>query len=156
MCGRAVRRKHQYFISFQMILEQGAHSMKVLILASRILLGAVFLFFGLNHIHVFLHAPMPAGDAGTLSGVMFMHHWFVFYGLVEAAAGLMLLVGLFVPLGLTLLAGVGVNILLFHITLEPSGLPLPVILTLLELLLVYAYRDSFAGLFRAKAAPKLT
>jgi hypothetical protein len=131
--------------------------MKLLIFAARILLGLVFFVFGLNHIVTFLHAPMPTGDAGTLFGVMFVHKWFVLYGLVEAAAGLMLLVGRFVPLALTLLAGVGVNILLFVITLAPSasGLAMPLFLAVLEVLLVYAYRESFAGIFRAKADPTL-
>jgi putative oxidoreductase len=129
--------------------------MKIVIFAARLLLGLVFFVFGLNHIVTFLHAPMPTGDAGTLMGVMFVHKWFIFYGLVEAAAGLMLLLGRFVPLGLTLLAGVGVNILLYSISLEPSGVAMPLVLAVLEVLLVYAYRDSFAGIFCAKAEPKL-
>ena len=57
------------------------------------------------------------------------------------------------PLALTLLAGIGVNILLFNITLAPSGLPVPLFLGLLEVILVYAYRSSFAGIFAAKAQP---
>jgi putative oxidoreductase len=60
--------------------------MKLLIFAARILLGLVFFVFGLNHIVMFLHAPMPTGDAGTLFTVMSAHKWFVVYGLIEAAA----------------------------------------------------------------------
>jgi putative oxidoreductase len=130
--------------------------MKILVLVARILLGLVFLVFGLNHIVTFLHAPMPTGDAGTLFTVMSAHKWFVVYGLVEAAAGLMLLVGRFVPLALTLLGAVGVNILLFTITLAPpADIAMPLFLAILEVLLVYAYRDSFAGIFRAKADASL-
>jgi len=127
--------------------------MKILTLVARILLGLPFLVFGANKIVLFLHAPMPTGDAGALMGLMFVHKWLTFYGFVEAASGLMLLTNRFVPLALTLLAGVGTNILLFHITLEPSGLPIPLFLTLLELYLVYAYRANFAGIFAAKAEP---
>jgi hypothetical protein len=54
---------------------------------------------------------------------------------------------------LTLLAGVGLNILLFQITFAPKGLPIPLVLTALEVFLVYAYRASFAGIFAAKAQP---
>jgi len=129
--------------------------MKVLVLVARILLGLAFFVFGLNKIVTFLHMPMPGGDAGAMMGLMYVHRWLTFYGFVEAASGLMLLFGRFVPLGLTLLAGVGVNILLFHITLEPSGLPIPLFLALLEVILVYAYRASFAGIFTAKAQPVL-
>jgi len=98
---------------------------------------------------------MPIGDAGLLMGLMYVHHWLVFYGFIEAASGLMLLLGRYVPLALTLLAGVGVNILLFHITLEPGAIALPLFLAVLELILVYAYRDSFAGIFAAKAEASL-
>jgi anaerobic C4-dicarboxylate transporter len=86
---------------------------------------------------------------------MYAHHWLIFYGFIEAASGAMLLLGRYVPLALTLLAGVGVNILLFHITLEPGAIALPLFLALLELVLVYAYRDSFAGIFAAKPEASL-
>jgi len=129
--------------------------MKILVFVARILMGLVFFVFGLNHILLFIHAPMPTGDTAALLGLMSVHRWFIVYGLVEAAAGLMLLLGRFVPLALTLLAAVGFNILLFVISLQPSGLPIPLFLFLLEVLLVYAYRESFAGIFAAKAQPSL-
>ena len=77
----------------------------------------------------------------------------LFYGLIESASGLMLLAGRFVPLALTLLAGMGTNILLFNLTLTPSNLPIPLFLAVLEIYLVYAYRANFAGIFTAKAEP---
>jgi hypothetical protein len=110
-------------------------------------------FFGLNMILQFMQAPMPTGDAGALMGLMFTHKWVAFYGFVEAAAGVMLLFGRFVPLGLTLLAGILTNILLFHLTLNPSGIGPGLIVGVLELFLVYAYRASFAGIFASKAQP---
>jgi putative oxidoreductase len=125
--------------------------MKILIIVARILLGLMFLAAGLIKVFPMVHMTMPGGDAGTMMGLMFAHGWLRFYGSVEAVGGLMVLSGRFVPLGLTLLAGMGVNILLFNITLAPSSLPLPLFLALLELFLVYAYRTSFAGIFTAKA-----
>ena len=127
--------------------------MKILVLLSMILLGALFTVIGLNHVVPFMHMAVPPGDSARLLGLMVEHHWFVLYGLIEVAGGLMLLSGWFVPLGLTLLAGMGTNILLFHITLEPSGLPAMLFFGLLEVVLVYAYRASFAGIFAARAKP---
>jgi putative oxidoreductase len=127
--------------------------MKIAILIARILLGLVFVVFGFDKIVPFIPAKVPPGDAGALAGLMMAHKWMLFYGVVETASGLMLLLGRFVPLGLTLLAGMIVNITLFHITLEPSGLPIALIIGLLEAFLVYAYRASFAGIFAAKAQP---
>jgi putative oxidoreductase len=127
--------------------------MKILTLVARILLALTFLVFGADKIVPFIHAPMPTGDAGTLIGLMFAHKWILFYGLIESASGLMLLAGRFVPLALTLLAGMGTNILLFNLTLTPSNLPIPLFLAVLEIYLVYAYRANFAGIFTAKAEP---
>ena len=127
--------------------------MKIAVLVARILLGLVFVIFGFDKIVPFIPAKLPPGDAGTLAGLMMAHKWMLFYGVVETASGLMLISGRFVPLGLTLLAGLIVNILLFHITLEPSGLPIALVIGLLEAFLVYAYRASFAGIFAAKAQP---
>jgi uncharacterized membrane protein YphA (DoxX/SURF4 family) len=127
--------------------------MKILVLVARILLGLAFVVFGFNKIVTFLPMPMPTGEAGAMMLMMYTHKWLTFYGFIETAAGLMLLAGRFVPLALTLLAGIGVNILLFHITFEPQGLPVPLFLMLFEIILVYAYRASFAGIFAAKAQP---
>jgi putative oxidoreductase len=127
--------------------------MKVAVLIARILLGLVFVVFGFNKLVPFIPAKMPPGDAGAMAGLMMAHKWMTFYGVVETASGLMLLFGRFVPLALTLLAGMITNILLFDITLAPSGLPPGLVAGFLELFLVYAYRDSFAGIFAAKPAP---
>ena len=63
----------------------------------------------------------------------------------------MLLAARFVPLGLTLLAPILVNIFLFHMLLAPSGLPVAIICVLLEAFLIWAYRRSFEGLFVTRA-----
>jgi len=127
--------------------------MKIAVLIARILLGLVFAVFGFNKIIPFLHMAMPNGDAGSLMVLMYTHGWLKFYGFVEAAGGLLLLFGRYVPLGLTLLAGMITNILLFGITLAPDGLAVGLVVGVLEAFLVYAYRDSFAGIFDRNAQP---
>jgi putative oxidoreductase len=127
--------------------------MKVMVLIARILLGLLFLVFGFDKLVPFIPAKMPPGDAGTMAGLMMTHHWMQFYGVVETVSGLLLLVGRFIPLALTLLAGMIVNILLFGFTIAPQGLPPGLIAGVLELFMVYAYRASFAGIFAAKQAP---
>ena len=44
--------------------------MKIAVLIARILLGLIFLFFGLNGFLNFLHAPMPPGPAGQYMALM--------------------------------------------------------------------------------------
>ena len=64
--------------------------------------------------------------------------------LTETVAGFLLMVRAFAPLALLLLAPIVVQILMFHIFLEPSGLPMAVVVVLLEAYLGFVvYRDSF-------------
>jgi putative oxidoreductase len=123
--------------------------MKIAVLIARVLLGLVFLVFGLNIYLHFIPAPPPPGDAGTMAGLMFQHGWFTFFGILYIIAAVLLLVGRFVPLGLVLLAPIIVNILLFHITLAPSGIGPGLVCAVLEIFLIYAYRGAFAHFFTA-------
>ncbi len=121
--------------------------MKRVILVARILLGLVFVVFGANLILHFLHMPMPTGDAGQLSEIMDRSKWMTFTGLVQLVGGILLLVGRYVPLGLALLAPVIVNILLFHfLLLSGSGSVPALVVTALEVFLIWAYRGYFRTL----------
>jgi uncharacterized membrane protein YphA (DoxX/SURF4 family) len=127
--------------------------MKILVLVVRILLGLTFLVLGFNKIILFLHMPMPTGDAGALMTLWYVHGWLRVYGVAETACGLLLLFGRFVPLALTILAGIGLNILLFHFTLEPGQIYFPLFLAILEIILIFGYREYFRGIFTSKATP---
>jgi putative oxidoreductase len=129
--------------------------MKLVIFAARLVMGLIFFVFGLNHLYMFIHGPLPTGDALAMMMLMMGHKWFIVYGALEAAAGLMLLLNRFVPLGLTLLAAIGFNIALFTFTLEPNMAAMPIVLAILEIVLVYGYRASFAGIFASRAEPTL-
>jgi uncharacterized membrane protein YphA (DoxX/SURF4 family) len=123
--------------------------MNIVTILARVLLGLAFVVFGLNG---FLHfIPMgkpPAGLAGDFTKALFVSHYFYVVAGLQIAGGLLLLVGRFVPLGLTLLGPVVANILLFHIFLAPEGLPIALVVTVLELFLIVRYRRAFAGIFQ--------
>jgi hypothetical protein len=57
----------------------------------------------------------------------------------------------FVPLALTILAPVVVNIVAFHAFLAPSGLALPLVIVAIEVFLAWSYRSAFEGVLRARA-----
>jgi hypothetical protein len=59
-------------------------------------------------------------------------------------------VGRFVPLGLTLLGPVLVNILLFHLLMETTGLGIALVFVALWFVVFAAHRSSFAGIFAAR------
>ena len=128
--------------------------MSKVIIGVRLLLGLMFFVFGLNGILHFLPQPaMPDSDATTLATILMRSHWMTFVALLQVIAGLLLLVGRYVPLGLVLLGPILVNILLFHFLLEPKGVAIGLVATLLEIFLIWAYRLSFRGLF--DAAPEV-
>ncbi|MEM8995119.1 MAG: hypothetical protein AAGF23_10060 [Acidobacteriota bacterium] len=77
-----------------------------------------------------------------------------FVKVTEVACGLMLLMGRFVPLALTVLAPIVLNILCFHLFLDSTGLVLALLLLGLEIFLAWAYRDAFAGVLAMEARPK--
>ena len=122
--------------------------------AARILLGLVFLVFGLNGVLGFLpQPPLPEAAAPFVTGLFQSGYFFPFLKGVEVAASLLLLTGVFVPLALAVLAPIVVNIALFHIILAPS-LPMVVLLLGLEIYLAWAYRDAFASMLRLRTNPR--
>jgi len=122
--------------------------MKILTIIARSLLGLVFVVFGLNAFLQFIPAPPPQGLAGDFMKALFMSHYFYAVAVLQIAGGALLLLGRFVPLGLTLLGPVIVNILLFHIFLDPAGLAVAVVVGALALFLLWAYRAAFSGLIK--------
>ena len=126
--------------------------MKIAALICRILLGLVFFVFGLYKFFPMNPASIPPGDPGAFSLLMIHHHWMAVVGVFEMIGGLLLLSGRFVPLGLTLLAPICVNVLLFGILFLPQTLLTGGLAAILELFLLYAYRSYFASLFTARAA----
>jgi putative oxidoreductase len=127
--------------------------MKIVTIVARILLGLPFVIFGANGLHPFLPMPPPpSGPAGQYVGALFQSHYALVPFLVQLIGGILLLVNLYVPLALTLLGPVIVNILCFHVFMEPGGLPQALVVTVLWFILFYVYRKSFAGLFVQKPA----
>jgi uncharacterized membrane protein YphA (DoxX/SURF4 family) len=122
--------------------------------AARIVLGLIFVVFGLNGFLHFLPMPPLSGPPGDFLGALFATGYMLpLLKGTEVIAGAMLLAGRFVPLALTLLAPVIVNIVAFHAFLAPSGMALPLIVLALEITLAWAYRSTFRPLLRAQALP---
>ena len=120
----------------------------------RIVLGLIFSVFGLNGFLGFLPMPPMPGPAGELLGAFVAAgYMFPLIKGTEVAVGLLLLSGRFVPLALTVLAPVTLNIVAFHLFLAPAGLIMPLMIVALHVGLAYAYRDAFRGLLSAKAQP---
>lgn len=122
--------------------------MPIATVIARILLGLIFLVFGLNGFFHFIPMPPPSGHAGEFMGAMYVTGYLNVIMALQIIGGALLLIGRYVPLGLTLLGPIIVNIGLFHIFMAPSGLPLAIVVSALALFLLWRYWPSFAGLVR--------
>ena len=122
--------------------------MKIVTLIARILLGLVFLVFGLNGFLNFLSmGPMPTGLAGQFLGALALSHYFWVVAALQIAGGALLLANRFVPLALVLLGPVIVNIICYHVFLNPIGAVTAAVVTVLWLIVFYGNRQHFSGIF---------
>jgi uncharacterized membrane protein YphA (DoxX/SURF4 family) len=118
-------------------------------------LGFSFLAFGLNgFVHFIPPLKMRNPALEFFIGLAATGYMLPLLYMTQAAAGALLLVGLFVPLALAMLAPIIVNILLFHLFLAPTGIPVALTLAAFEVSLAWAYRDAFAPMLQAQAIPE--
>jgi len=115
----------------------------------RLLLGLIFVLFGINYWMPFIpipeHPPAAHDYLAALAATGFFYP--VLKG-TEVLSGALLLAGAHVPLALVLLAPIVVQIVLFHVFLAPGGLGFIALIAALELAVAWGYRDAFAGMLR--------
>jgi uncharacterized membrane protein YphA (DoxX/SURF4 family) len=122
--------------------------MKYIIIIARVLLGLVFVVFGSNAFLHFIPMPPMQGQAGAFIGALASSGYIYAVAALQVIGGLLLLIGArLVPLGLTVLGPVIVNIVLYHIFLDPSGLPMACVISVLTLFLLWVHRDKFPAIF---------
>jgi putative oxidoreductase len=130
--------------------------MKMAAIVARYLLGLIFMVFGLNGFHNFIHQPPPANPFAIQFLVSVSEsHFAAFFFAIQFLGGLLLLSGYFVPLALTLLAAELYNILAFHLTLSPSTIAPALVASLLWVLVFLQYRENFNGIFSARPATQV-
>jgi putative oxidoreductase len=122
--------------------------MKVVTIIARLLLGLLFAVLGSNAFLHFLPMPPMTGHSGEFMGALNSTGYLQAIAAFQVIGGLILIVGRFVPLGLTLLGPIIVNILFYHIFLDRSGMPMALVVCAIFLFLVWQYRSSFIPLLR--------
>ena len=119
-------------------------------------MGLGFLVFGLNGFFHFIPQPkdaMPPGAMDFFGALVKTGYMIPLIFATQTLAGALLLVNCFVPLALALIAPVVVNIILFHVFLAPSGVPVAAVVVVLELYLAWAYRKSFLPMLAMRVKP---
>src|SRR5689334_4014392 len=116
----------------------------------RILLGLLFLLFGLNGFLNFIPQPKDIPpDIMTVMGALMKAGYMTVVSGAELLVALMLLTNRFVPLALALLAPIIVGILTFHIAMAPATIGPGIVVLVLELYLAWVYRSAFRPMLAA-------
>ena len=123
---------------------------------ARIILGLPLFasgLFGLLNLTPQPATPLPAGAMAFVEALTNSGYMLQLIFITQLIVGALLLVNRFVPLALILFAPFIVNAMAFHTFLLHEGLPIAAVFLLLELYLAWQYRESYAGVLRARAVP---
>ena len=88
--------------------------------------------------------PPPTGLAGQYMGALYLSHYLVVNFPASTPSGHPAFCNRFVPLALTLLGPVVVNIFCYHAFMDHSGLPFALIVVILWFLTFFGVRGAFA------------
>jgi hypothetical protein len=125
----------------------------LLVTVPRILLGLLFLVSAVdgfwwmatgNHL---IHPPTSEQGLAFEAALQSSFVW-PLLKVVNLTGALSLLANVAPAFGLALIAPIMTVIVFFHLVLNPQGLPVAIIMVVLGLMLVWAYRGRYAALFR--------
>jgi hypothetical protein len=122
--------------------------------APRLILGTLFLisaidgfWFIFSGAHL-IHPPTSERGLQFEQALIASGFFWPFLKTVSLIGALCLLINRAPAFGLALIAPVMAVIVLFHLVLNPQGIPVAIVLTVCGLLLVRTYAANYAGLFR--------
>jgi len=125
--------------------------MKITVIVVRVLMGLMFAFASIAFFFKLVDAPEQTGSVkifndGITASVYLMPTVKVF----ELLCAIAFLSGRFVPLATVVIFPIILNILLFHAFLQPSGLPIAILLLLGDFFLAYFYREKYKSMLAPK------
>jgi uncharacterized membrane protein YphA (DoxX/SURF4 family) len=126
--------------------------MKIVVIIARVLLGLMFFVFGLNGFLNFMKPPQPpTGLVADFMNVMVIKsHYFWLVAGCQMLGGILLLANRYVALGLVILAAIIVNILTFHLAMDPKGIVPGLICGILWAIVAWSARGNLAGIFEPR------
>jgi uncharacterized membrane protein YphA (DoxX/SURF4 family) len=125
--------------------------MKVAIIITRLLMGGMFLFASIVVLFNLVPHPELSGKVKVfMDGIEATGYLLTTVKIFELLCGIAFIVGRFVPLATVVIFPIILNILMFHLFLDPSGLLIAILLMIGNLFLAYTYRAKYKPLFVAK------
>ncbi len=116
------------------------------VLVLRIVFGLALLFFGSNKLFGFMDQPPPPEAAMGYWAALMTSKTLTVVAIVEVAAGLSLLLNKYGALMMLILMSVSVNAVLYHVALDQAGIPMGGVLLVLNIVMLYVYKDKYKGL----------
>jgi hypothetical protein len=113
-----------------------------------ILLGILVLVFGTNKLVDFLPLPELTGDAADYFTELTKAKTMTLVGVTLIIVGLGLILDKYGALLTLILMSISVNAFMFHVFLNPSGIAMTAILLILNIAVLYGYKDKYKDLLR--------
>lgn len=126
--------------------------MKIVTTISRILLGFIYLVFGLDYfLHFIPYEPNHTGRVAAFkAGLKGVGYFYPMLKSIQIIGGLSLVVNQYAPFFAVVLFPISLNVFLYHTILVPSGWLMGVLLIVPNLFLGYAYRKYYSEMFVRK------
>ena len=123
--------------------------MKIAVIIVRVLMGLMFLQASLFFFLKMTPAqPEMSNDIMTYMAGLNVGHTLEIIKGVELLSAICFLAGRYVALAAIVLFPITVNILLYHIVLDPSNMLLAVLIFAAHVFLLYAYQKNYAGMLK--------
>ena len=121
--------------------------MKLLVTICRTLMGLLFLFASISVLFKLVPQPELTGNVKIfMDGMLAAGYLFPLVKITELVCGVAFVVNRFAALAAVVIAPIIVNILLFHLFVDTSGLPVAIFLVLANALVAYSNWDKYRPL----------
>lgn len=123
--------------------------MKKATIAARIILGFIYLVFGLDYFFHFIpYEPNHTGKVAAFkSGLMGIGYFYPMIKSIQVIGGLSMLLNRYAPFFAVVLFPLSLNVFLYHTILVPSGWWMGVLLLVPNLYLGYAFWNYYKPMF---------
>lgn len=125
--------------------------MKITVLIVRTLMGLLFMFGGAAVLFNLMPQPELTGNVKVfMDGINATGYLLPLIKITELVCGIAFVSGRYVALAAVVAAPIIINIFLFHLFVDTSGMPVAIFLVLANALVAYAHRDKYRLLFVSK------
>lgn len=126
--------------------------MKIATIISRMLLGFIYLVFGLDYfLHFIPYQPNHTGNVAAFkAGLMGVGYFYPMLKSIQIVGGQALLINRYAPFFAVVVFPISLNVFLYHTILVPSGWLMGVLLLVPNLFLGFAYWNYYKPMFVKK------